>query len=239
MNCLIRIPALMMTLIIFSAPIFAEEFGGVEFPGGASSFADEVIEYLPSNNVASPYDDPNSALGIPDSDDVALGDEGVLTLKFADNSLTTSGDYSPDLWIFEIGGAVEPTDVYVKQEGGEWIYVGSTAGGVYGIDIDYYIGGGIIEGERYSYVKLIDLLPNQSSYPYEGADIDAVGAISSIESTKKPEIKVNNGYFNLSVTGGYNPPEADCAASNDYGRMVFDEVNQLLYICSPAGWVLK
>ena len=161
----------------------AEIYGGVDFPDGAISFADEWIFYQPTTDVHSPHNDPSAALGIPDyhsdSNYVSLGDEGVLILKFSDNSLTTSWDNSNDLWIFEIGSAIEPTSVDISTNGTNWINVGNTSGGTYGIDIDAYLSSGVVLGERYSYVKLTDLLPHQSGSPYEGADIDAVGAISS------------------------------------------------------------
>jgi len=74
----------------------AEIYGGVNFPDGATSFVDEWIFYQPTTDVHSPHNDPSAALGIPDhhsnSNYVSLGDEGVLILKFTDNSLTTSWD---------------------------------------------------------------------------------------------------------------------------------------------------
>ena len=158
-------------------------YGGIDFPDGAVSFADEWIFYNPTTDVLAPHNDPSAALGIPDyppsSNYVSLGDEGILVLKFTDNSLTTSWDNSFDLWIFEVGSAIEPTSVNISTNGSNWINVGTTDGGTSGIDIDAYLSSGVVLGERYSYVKLTDLLPHQSGSPCEGADIDAVGAISS------------------------------------------------------------
>ena len=165
--------------------------GGVDFPDGESSFADAVVEYLPGSGVGAGYDDPAAALGIPDysgpGDYVSLGDEGILTLKFEDNSLTTSGDSAEDLWVFEIGGAIEPTAAAISTHGTEWIEVGATSGATSGVDIDAYIGSGVVLWERYAYVRLTDLLPHQSGSPYTGADIDAVGAISSAPPVTIPE----------------------------------------------------
>ena len=165
-------------------------YGGIDFPDGAVSFADEWILYEPSTNVHPPYDDPTAALGIPDypssSNYVSLGDEGVLVLKFTDNSLTTSWDNSEDLWVFEVGAAIEPTSVDISTNGLDWINVGKTGGSTSGIDIDAYISSGIVLGERYSYVRLTDLLPHQSTGSNEGADIDAVGAISSASPVPIP-----------------------------------------------------
>lgn len=170
--------------VIFSAVLAEAEFyKGVDFPEGVVSFADEVIEYQPSSKVRSPYNDPQQALGIPNAGSVSkcvsLGDEGILVLKFTDNSLTTSGDDSYDLWIFEGGSETELTSVEISINGIDWINVGSTESQISGIDIDAYIGSGVILDEKYGYVRLTDLLPHQSSNQYEGADIDSVGAISS------------------------------------------------------------
>lgn len=184
---------------IFSSNASSEMIGGIEFPDGILSFADESVSYIKgSDNVSSDHDNPSNALGIPDYNDsqqtgyVSLGDTGEIVLKFTDNSLTTSSNSEFDLWIFEIGNGnanaiSEPTDVHVSIDGNTWIYVGSTAeGGTKGIDIDAFTQNGIVLGEKYSYVKLVDLLPNQSHSPWEGADIDAVAAISSAEAVVSP-----------------------------------------------------
>jgi hypothetical protein len=158
--------------------------GGVEFPDGAVSFADAVVSYTPGSGVSAPYNVASKALGVPDydpvSDDnfVSLGDiPGELVLRFVDNSLTTSGTPADDLWVFEIGGAIEPTSVDISVDGLSWIAIGDTGGATSGIDIDSIAG--VVPGERYSYVRLRELRPLQSGSPFAGADIDAVGAISS------------------------------------------------------------
>jgi len=105
---------------------FAEIFGGINFPGGASSFADAVIRYnnlfgggppppTPSN---PPYLDPTESLGPPDwvnpFGSVTLGSGGLLEVRFVDNVLTNSGDASLDLHIFEIGTDIERTFVAIR-----------------------------------------------------------------------------------------------------------------------------
>lgn len=167
----------------------AVQYGGVEFPQGSVSFADAVIAYsINGGGVSAPHNDPNKALGIPDyaADDgyVSLGAAagGFLVLEFLDNSLTTSGNADNDLWIFEIGGAVEPTQVLISQDGNNWIDLGAIQGSTRGVDIDNFIGSGVVLGAQYSFVKLVELDPagaQDSGSPFAGADIDAVGAISS------------------------------------------------------------
>jgi len=172
------------TIIIFNNYCFSEEYEGINFPQGESSFADKIVSYQPTGGIDSLRSKPENALGKPDYSSnghygiVSLGDEGILVLQFVDNSLTTSGDDSPDLWIFEPGD-IEPVSVDVSTNGYDWINVGKTSTNNTGIDIDAYYSAGIKEGGKYSFVKLTDLLPHQTGYPTTGSDIDAVGAISS------------------------------------------------------------
>lgn len=189
-----------LSICLLVVPGSAELYAGVDFPSGASSFTDEVVSYNPSTGVSG-HDNASMALGIPDyknnTNYVSLGDEGTLVLKFTDNSLTTSGNDNKDLWIFEIGEKFESTDVYISKDGINWIYTGNTSNYTTnisdyttGIDIDAYIGPeGVILGEQYSYVKLADRLPHESDSPTTGADIDAIGAISS----KPPDATVSAG----------------------------------------------
>ena len=202
-NILIYLLIFIFSIAIYKQdPCFAENFGGVEFPQGVSSFADHVVSYKPTGGVDSLRRNAEHALGKPDYDTsgssayVSLGDEGILILQFTDNSLTTSGDDSLDLWIFEIGGAIEPTSIEISTDGVNWISIGSTNGSTSGIDIDEFIGSGVIIGERYSFVKIIDLLPHQSGSPTAGADIDAVGAISSAPPACNCEDSDNDGVIN-------------------------------------------
>ena len=166
-------------------------YGGVDFPDGAISFADEVVSYLPgAGSITSDRSNPQEALGIPDGsvsgiNYVSLGDEGTLTLRFTNNVLTTSGNDDLDLWIFEIG-TNELCDISISPDGQDWINVGTTTDNTSGIDIDAYIDSGIILGELYGYVRIQDLLPHQTGSPSTGADIDAVGAISSAPSVPIP-----------------------------------------------------
>ncbi len=170
--------------IIFGHSIssHAIPIGGIEFPDGAVSFADAVYSYSPGPDVAANYNNPNAALGIPDWSGnnftaASLGEGGYLTLQFTDNSLTTSGDNAKDLHIFEIGGVVEWMNVAISTDAVSWIDLGDIKGQPSSIDIDAVAG--VTLGALYSFVRLSDILPNQSGSPFGEADIDAVGAISS------------------------------------------------------------
>lgn len=187
------------SLLMCALQVSAAEYGGVEFPGGEASFADSVYSYEQGSNVdqGTLYTDPSNSLGAPDysgGDDqyVSLGNGGTLVLRFSDNSLTTSSNSDHDLWIFEIGPAVEATEVYISRDAINWIYVGEVSGSTSGVDIDAYVGNGVVSGEKYSYVKLIDNYDDDfSSSGTSGADIDAVGAISSSQPVPIDDPPVN------------------------------------------------
>lgn len=168
----------------------ATSIGGIEFPDGALSFADSVYSYSPGGSVTATYADPTQALGLPDypagSSDgfVSLGYGGTLILKFTDNSLTTSGDDTADLHVFEVGSAVELMQIAISTNGSSWIDLGTLEGQPTSIDIDGKAG--VVAGARYSFVRITDGNERASGHPYAGADIDAVGAISSAPPATVP-----------------------------------------------------
>lgn len=182
-------------------------FYGIQFPNGVVSFADEVINYMPIMylnkeglpNVQEPFNNPKNALGIPNSshpknpflslnkrNDVSLGIGGSITLQFKDNLLTGSGDSQIDLWVFEAGEKVESVVVEISKDGINWHNVGETNEQNSGIDIDKF---GWQTDDFFSYVRLTDNplegehngIWNEGEWiGWGGADIDSVGAISSV-----------------------------------------------------------
>jgi len=166
----------------------ADPFGGVEFPQGLSSFADVVTAYNPViiNGQPDPsVRTPENALGAPNGAYVTLGDGGSVTLEFANNRLTGSGDAGLDLWIFEVGGDVEDTFVEISKDGVLWSAVGKVFGATSGINIDAF-GFGI--ADQFRFVRLTDdTNEGQQTGSTVGADIDSVGAISSVIATPVPE----------------------------------------------------
>jgi len=173
----------------------ADIFGGVEFPSGASSFADAVVSYNPvikSGEPTAPFRDSSQALGVPDFTDalpgdhfVSLGDGCSITLRFTDNSLTGSGTPADDLWIFEIGPDVEDTFVEISKDGTTWSPVGKVFGAISGVDIDAF---GFGTGDFFSYVRLTDDgAEGGQTGATVGADIDSVGAIASAPPVASPD----------------------------------------------------
>jgi PEP-CTERM motif-containing protein len=166
---------------LMSSNADASLIGGIEFPDGAVSFADEVVSYTAGANVSGQWLLSNSSLGVPDYDGtngaVSLGIDGELIVKFTNNSLTTSGNTNKDLHIFEVGGVTEAFNLAISTDGISWIDLGNVSGQPTSVDIDGVAG--VIAGTKYSYVRLRDVAPNQSGAPFGEADIDAIGAISS------------------------------------------------------------
>lgn len=180
--------------------------GGVEFPQGDISFVDAVVSYDPDAGGAVPSaanSEPTNALGAPevagntsigacsgtpeDCPFVSLGDGGSITLQFIDNFLTGSNDSAHDLWIFEVGPDVEDTFVEISKNGSDWFDIGKVFGTTSGIDIDFF---GFDSTDLFSFVRLTDD-PNEGGQTGAsvGADIDAVGAITTVPaSVPEPSI---------------------------------------------------
>ncbi|MDQ8183085.1 VPDSG-CTERM sorting domain-containing protein [Pelagicoccus sp. SDUM812005] len=170
-------------------------YGGIEFPGGSISFADSVVSYDPSfggGNVPTDpnFMDPDEALGIPDYvspiGSVSLGAGGRIVLEFVDNFLTGSSldgvaDGIFDLHIFEIGPDVEDTAVAISKDGVAWTEIGSVFGSTSSIDIDAF---GFKVSDQFRFVRLTDdINEGGTTGSTVGADIDAVGAISTVINT--------------------------------------------------------
>jgi len=154
--------------------------GYVYFPLADTSFADKAESYQmgnppPSAEYRFP---PGEALGIPSYNEstdrgyITLGCGGRLSLQFVDNALVDVP--GPDLYVFEIGDALEPTRLEISANGKDWMNVGEIAGGRADVDIAKWAKG----GHSFRYVRLTDL-KSDCGGTTPGADIDAVGAIGS------------------------------------------------------------
>jgi hypothetical protein len=172
-----------LTMAAGAASAASVTYDGITFPEGSISFADKLIDL--SFGSPAPTDvnftDGSAALGAPDythpTGAVSLGDGGSITLEFVDNRLTGSNSSAADLHIFEVGPDVEDTFVEISKDGVLFHKVGKVTGGTKSIDIDQY-GFGI--NDLFRFVRLIDdTNEGGQSGSTVGADIDAVGAIST------------------------------------------------------------
>lgn len=167
-------------------------FGGQFFAQGSVAFADAVTSY-DANFSGGPapitsLQAPSAALGIPNytgtgepvgnDNVVSLGRGGRLVVQFTNNRLTGSGDSKPDLMIFEVGNS-ELVTVEVSTDGVTYTNVGMASGAFPTVDLDAY---GFNASSRLQFVRLTDVVTDGStSGDSVGADIDAVGAISSVQ----------------------------------------------------------
>ncbi len=204
-------PCFLIVMILGIIPTSArgEVFGGIDFPNGASSFADSVIQWNPLFSggpapTAANYTNPDSSLGVPDyppggtinsTGAVSLGHGGLLELAFTDNLLTNSGNSDFDIHIFEVGILVEDTFVAVRptavtlalldpamdSNGDGFFELGKVFGSTASIDIDSFFSGFVAGQLAFDAVQLIDdVNEDAASGSTVGADIDAVGAIFSV-----------------------------------------------------------
>ncbi len=215
----------------------AETFEGIEFPGGASSFADRVVKYEP-NHGGGPaptgrWLDSSQATGAPNFEgccDTSLGRGGRITLQFIDNVLTGSGDEMPDLHIFEVGPDVEDTYVEISRDGKNFVSVGKVHGSISSVDIDAH---GFGPSDRFYYVRLTDdPEEGDSSGRSVGADIDAVGAIATrvvadacaVNPVISQDLSLHipNAVYQNSATGEMNMWVDFKYLPNPEGRLLFE-----------------
>jgi len=199
----------------------------VEFPAGAISFADKVVEFTPGLNLNAgtgqieplpAYRRAANVLGPPDMDItrsvscfsspndqacgfVSLGVGGVLTVKFTDNLLSGSGTSAPDLWLFDMG-TPDAFFIDISTDGNIWLNVG-TVTTVPGVDIDAF-GHGV--GDTFAWVRLRDAPGGQPNGPTVGADIDAIGAISTtVVPLPAPGLLLATALAGLAVRRHFSP----------------------------------
>jgi len=152
----------------------------VLFPQGDISFADEVIYYRAGSPapLKAKHRDSSKALSIPDyrhrtgEGYLSLGCGGVLVVKFNDNALTDI--QGPDLHIFEVGTAIEPTQLEISPDNRHWIMIGEISGGRADVDIAAYTQ----RFDTFRYLRLTDL-KQHCGRGSPGSDIDSIGAIGS------------------------------------------------------------
>lgn len=156
----------------------------VVFPLGDASFADEVVTFTMGKPGVSDirWGEARLALGTPDyvsekaderkQTSATLGCGGVMVLHFSDNAVVDVP--GPDLYVFEVGPAVEAMNLAISTDGARWIAVGNVSGGTAEVDISKVARA----DEAYRYVRLTDLKASCSG-GWPGADVDAVGAIGS------------------------------------------------------------
>ena len=158
-----------------------DRYEKIYLPMGKISFADKLVEY----KVGSPapvqkYRDSTQCLHEPNYTNyhapsfVSLGCGGTLVVEFTDNGfMNLPGD---DLYIFEVGPSRESAKIEISENGVDWLYAGTIAGGKSSIDLS---DEGIDKDIVFYFLKITDLKDLCRSIS-AGADIDAIGAINSV-----------------------------------------------------------
>lgn len=162
-----------------SGKVYGQGRRAICLPQGAASFADSVVSFAPGARPSEgDWAQPRFALGEPDYTRttapgfLSLGCDGVLVLRFDDNALVDVD--GPDLYVFEVGPAVEATELAVSVDGRTWLEVGR----VEGARAELELSGVIDPDEAYRYVRLTNR-SRTCGGRHSGADIDAVAAVGS------------------------------------------------------------
>lgn len=148
-------------------------------PQGEVSFADDVVSFAPGARPSSGvFADPAHALGRPDYTNnnspgfLSLGCDGVLVVRFTDNALVDVD--GPDLYVFEVGPAVEATVLAISEDGRRWVDVGRIEGSRADVDIAPFV----TPRQTFPYVRLTNA-SRTCGGRHSGADIDAIAAVGS------------------------------------------------------------
>ena len=209
-----------------------ETIQGALFEQGRISFADQVTEYLPGLGGAAPttlFQNDANILGAPTLPGrggepvdglatVSLGLGGSITVQFTDNLLTGSGDSRGDLIVYETG-EIESIRVEISRDGQLFQDVGILGGLTNQIDIDAL---GFGTQDRFAFVRLTDLRQGDADVASLGADIDAVGALSTV-----PVESFTAGGVGIELVGNASPALLNNIISNSETGVLLDPTNAL------------
>ncbi|NCP20773.1 MAG: OmpA family protein [Zetaproteobacteria bacterium] len=164
----------------------------VTIPLGPLAFADKLVGATPGEPAASRFfTKEDYIIGQPDSNMYALGYGASVTVQFTDNALIDVA--GSDLYIFEVGGTFEPTQVEISKDGKDWINVGIVNEISASVDISAFVQA----YDKFYFVRITDLMTNYKPNKRFGADIDAIAALGSLDMSSPCE-EVNN-YFTKSI----------------------------------------
>jgi len=179
-----QLSILYVASVVLMALIFTLTY---QIPANANFYADEVIEYVPGDNVSDPYMNPSEALGVPENYStplpdgratfVSLGINGSLTLGFFKRVIVDGP--GTDFQMTEVGTA-EKCNIYGSNDYGQtWVPMGISWGrkGYAAFDLAKYPA---LNGEVNA-IKLEDGGLGERGAPFAGSDIDGVTIYNSKE----------------------------------------------------------
>lgn len=125
----------------------------------------------PSNAIGPPSYRRGPRNSNPERRIYSLGCRRSAVWEFVDNLIVDVP--GPDIFVFEVGRAREPTHVDVSIDGsaGNWVSVGTVVGAKGSVDIENYVE----PGQAFHFVRLTDR-GSSCGNPTAGADIDAIAA---------------------------------------------------------------
>lgn len=161
-------------------------------PLGTLAFADKLVDATPGDPAASRFFTKEAYLiGQPDSNMYSMGYGASVTVQFTDNALVDVDGL--DIYIFEVGGSFEPTQVEISKNGKNWINVGIVNEMSASVDINTFVQ----PYDKFYFVRLTDLMTNYKPNKRYGADIDAIAALGSLDMSSPCEDV--NAYFTKSI----------------------------------------
>lgn len=164
----------------------------VDVPLSTLAFADKLVDATPGDPAASRFfTKEDNLIGQPDSNMYSMGYGASVTVQFTDNAIIDVD--GPDIYIFEVGGTFEPTQVEISRNGKDWINVGIVNDMSGSIEINPFVQ----PYDKFYFVRLTDLMTNYKPNKRFGADIDAIAALGSLNMSSPCE-EVNN-YFTKSI----------------------------------------
>ncbi len=162
-----------------------------------NAFATRVVSFQPGNpwTKLTEHTNTDNILGAPTDDKISfcMGYRGVIVLEFAVDIVDNEG---MDIYVFEVGGQVEPTRVEVSADLINWVDVGRAEGSLSGVDLN----GKVPVGARYHYVRLTDQGYSYSKWP--GADITAVAGLN-VKNIPFRDLPLD-AYYYTPVTWAYD-----------------------------------
>ncbi|MEG1421297.1 MAG: cell envelope biogenesis protein OmpA [Citrobacter sp.] len=172
--------AIGMALVTMSASSFAEAIANYpDIPATIAGTTHSYVDWNPGEGTASPHNDPQHAVGLPDDYSTALGRSGEIVLSTAPSILTGDTTAAADFYVYE-GAEYESWDTYVSKDNLTWVKLDSvwndsnSQGTVKGYDVDSITSGG-----EFTYIKIIDT-SNSAGSTSSGTDVDGI-ALASVK----------------------------------------------------------
>lgn len=180
---------------------------------------------------------------------------GRVTDRFTElNSLVNIGENLKVSYIVDEGSSFEFTTLMASFEGGAVWSQGENFTNTINVDVNgdiQLIGGNnvtgpLISGNSVSVMEVNLISPkdpasgNGSMILYYFDDGNNYrSARVDFTLMHKSQLSIQGGFLKLDVTNGKVPADNECNEVMHRGRMVYDDINDLVYYCGVNGWSAK